>query len=96
TGKGFFLFFWFSAVGHGFSLLIIEEGRGWKRMEEDGKRRKEEAGGDRGRLRKIGKRGWLCALGAEHVETTMAQKRAQEEGADGAGRGPQVMMVEAG
>ena len=40
-----------------------------------------------------GGRGWLCALG---VETTMAQKRAQEEGADGAGRGPQVMMVEAG
>ena len=66
-----------------------EDGRG-------GKRRKEEAGGDRGRLRKIGKRGWLCALGAEHVETTMAQKRAQEEGADGAGRGPQMMMVEAG
>ena len=46
----------------------------------------EEAGG----------RGWLCALGAEHVETTMAQKRAQEEGAHGAGRGPQMMMVEAG
>ena len=43
-----------------------------------------------------GRRGWLCALGAEHVETTMAQKRAQEEGADGAGRGPQMMMVEAG
>ena len=43
-----------------------------------------------------GRRDWLCALGAEHVETTMAQKRAQEEGADGAGRGPQVMMVEAG
>ena len=66
-----------------------EDGRGWER-------RKEEAGGDRGRLRKIGKRGWLCALGAEYVETTMAQKRAQEEGADGAGRGPQMMMVEAG
>ena len=33
TGKGFFLFFWFSAVGHGFLLLIIEEGRGWERME---------------------------------------------------------------
>ena len=31
TGKGFFLFFRFSAVGHGFSLLIIEEKRGWKR-----------------------------------------------------------------
>lgn len=27
-----------------------------------------------------GGRGWLCALGAEHVETTMAQE-------DGAGRG---------
>ena len=53
-------------------------------MEEEGrKRRKEEAGGDRGRLRKIGKRGWLCALGAEYVDTTMVQKRArmaQEEG----------------
>ena len=66
-----------------------EEKSGWKRMEEDGrgwKRMEEETGG----------RGWLCALGAEHVETTMAQKRAQEEGADGAGRGPQMMMVEAG
>ena len=47
-------------------------------------------------------RGWkrkarlALRLGAEHVETTMAQKRAQEEGADGAGRGPQMMMVEAG
>ena len=53
-----------------------EDGRGWER-------RKEEAGGDRGRLRKIGKRGWLCALGAEYVDTTMVQKRArmaQEEG----------------
>ena len=43
-------------------------------MEEDGrgrKRRKEEAGGDRGRLRKIGKRGWLCALGAEHLAEQM-------------------------
>ena len=35
TGKGFFLFFRFPAVGHGFSLLIIEEGRGWERMGED-------------------------------------------------------------
>ena len=42
-----------------------EDGRGWKR-------RKEEAGGDRGRLRKIGKRGWLCALGAEHVAEQVA------------------------
>ncbi len=42
-----------------------------------------------------GGRGWLCALGAEHVETTMAQKRAQEEGADGGGRGRQMMMVKA-
>ena len=58
TGKGFFLFFCFSVVGHGFLLLIIEEEgrggeeekRGWKRMEEE-----------------TGKRGWLCALGAEHV-----------------------------
>ena len=65
-------------------------------MEADGKRRQAEAGGNRGRPRKIGKRSWLCALGAEHVDTTMAQKRAQEEGADGAGRGPQMMMVEAG
>ena len=67
TGKGFFLFFWFSAVGHGFLLLIIEEGRGWERMAE-------EAGGGRrkqGRQRKIGKRGWLCALGAEHVAEQM-------------------------
>ena len=32
TGKGFFLFFRFSAVGHGFLLLIIEEGRECKRM----------------------------------------------------------------
>ena len=39
-------------------------------MEEEergAKRRIEEAGGDKGRLRKIGKRGWLCALGAEHL-----------------------------
>ena len=36
-----------------------EDERGWKRMEEDGKRRKEEGRGDG--------RGWLCALGAEHV-----------------------------
>ena len=45
TGKGFFLFFWFSAVGHGFLLLIIGE-RGWKRMEEEergGRRRQGEA-----------------------------------------------------
>ena len=42
-----------------------------------------------------GGRGWLSALGAEHVETTMAQKRAQEEGADGGGRGRQMMMVKA-
>ena len=44
--------------------------RGGERMEEDGrggKRRQEETGGGRGRLRKIGKRGWLCALGAEHL-----------------------------
>ena len=48
TGKGFFLFFWFSAVGHGFLLLIIEEGRGWKRRGEEergGRRRQGEAGG---------------------------------------------------
>ena len=47
TGKGFFLFFRFSAVGHGFLLLIIEEGRGWERMEEEergAKRRLEETG----------------------------------------------------
>ena len=45
TGKGFFLFFRFSAVGHGFLLLIIGE-RGWKRKEErGGKRRQEETGG---------------------------------------------------
>ena len=53
-------------------------------MEEEGRKsRKEEAGGDRGRLRKIGKRGWLSAVGAEYVDTTMVQKRArmaQEEG----------------
>ena len=55
-------------------------------MEEDGrggKRRQEETGGDRGRLRKIGKRGWLCALGAEYVETTMVQKRARKAQAEG-------------
>ena len=33
--RDFFLFFRFSAVGHGFLLLIIEDGRGWKRMEEE-------------------------------------------------------------
>ena len=43
TGKGFFLFFCFSAVGHGFSLLIIEEGRGGERMEEDGRGWKRKA-----------------------------------------------------
>ena len=54
TGKGFFLFFRFSAVGHGFYSLLKrrgEDGRGWKR-------RIEEAGGDKGRLRTIGR----CAL----------------------------------
>ena len=49
TGKGFSLFFAFSAVGHGFLLLIIEGGRGWKRMEEEERgrerRRQEETGG---------------------------------------------------
>ena len=41
AGKGFSLFFCFSAVGHGFSLLIIEEeGRGGK---EDGRGRKRKA-----------------------------------------------------
>ena len=45
TGKGFFLFFRFSAVGHGFSLLIIEEKRGWKRKGEEEKRKKEERRG---------------------------------------------------
>ena len=45
TGKGFFLFFCFSAVGHGFSLLIIEEKRGWKRKGEEEKRKKEERRG---------------------------------------------------
>ena len=60
------------------------------------KRKKEEKRGWKRMEEETGGRGWLCALGAEHVETTMAQKRAQEEGADGAGRGPQMMMVEAG
>ena len=55
-----------------------EDGRGRKRREADGKRRQAEAGGNRGgrrkqgRQRKIGKRGWLCALGAEHVAEQMA------------------------
>ena len=40
TGKGFLLFFCFSAVGHGFLLLIIEE-------KEDGRGRKEEGRGNR-------------------------------------------------
>ena len=58
-----------------------EDGRGWKRKKEeggggkeDGGGWKEEAGGGRrkqGRQRKIGKRGWLCALGAEHVAEQM-------------------------
>ena len=71
-----------------FLLLIIEEGRGWKRIKRGGKRKKEEAdgwkeeaGGGRrkqGRQRKIGKRGWLCALGAEHVAEQMV------DGSDGA------------
>ena len=59
-----------------------EDGRGWKRMEEDGRgwkrikeegrggKRRQEAGG-RGRQRKIGKSGWLCALGAEHLAEQM-------------------------
>ena len=63
---------------------MAEDGRGWKRREEEergGRRReedgggwKEEAGGGRwkqGRQRKRGKRGWLCALGAEHVAEQM-------------------------
>ena len=48
TGKGFFLFFRFSAVGHGFLLLIIKE-RGRKRKKEEGRGGKEEAGGGRRR-----------------------------------------------
>ena len=67
TGKGFFLFFRFSAVGHGFLLLIIEEGRGWKRIKRGGKRRQEGAVGsapwaqstwdsDKGGRRKEGRR----------------------------------------
>ncbi|MDY4459479.1 MAG: hypothetical protein SPE17_03335, partial [Alloprevotella sp.] len=44
TGKGFFLFFWFSAVGHGFFAPYY---RGEKRMEEDGRGLKEEGRGDR-------------------------------------------------
>ena len=60
-----------------------EDGRGRKRREADEKRRQEEAGGNRGgrrkqgRQRKIGKRGWLCALGAEHVAEQMV------DGSDG-------------
>ena len=49
---------------------MAEDGRGWKRKKEEAGGWKEEAGGGRrkqGRQRKIGKRGWLCALGAEHV-----------------------------
>ena len=72
TGKGFFLFFRFSAVGHGFSLLIIEEGRGWERMEEEergAKRRIEEAGGDKGRLRKIGRCALLLRLKTQYNDT---------------------------
>ena len=49
-----------------------EDGRGRKRRQADGKRRQAEAGGNRGGRRKIGKRGWLCALGAEHVAEQMA------------------------
>ena len=47
-----------------------EDGRGWK---EDGKRKQAEGRGNRGgRQRKIGKHGWLCALGAEHLAEQMA------------------------
>ena len=50
-----------------------EDGRGWQRMERGWE---EEAGGGKrkqgGRQRKIGKRGWLCALGAEHLAEQMA------------------------
>ena len=55
-------------------------------MKRGGRRRQEEtgeAGGNRGgrrkqgRQRKIGKRGWLCALGAEHVAEQMV------DGSDG-------------
>ena len=53
-----------------------EEERG-ERREEEGGGWKEEAGGNRGRQRKIGKRGWLCALGAEHVAEQMV------DGSDG-------------
>ena len=39
TGKGFFLFFWFSAVGQVFTPYY----RGGERMEEDGRGRKRKA-----------------------------------------------------
>ena len=59
--------------------------RGWKR-------RKEEAGGDRGRLRKNREARLALRLGRR----VRGDDDGAEEGADGAGRGPQVMMVEAG
>ena len=87
TGKGFFLFFRFSAVGHGFSLLIIGE-RGWKRMEEEergGRRRQGEAEKNR-----------EARLALRLGRRVRGDDDGAEEGADGAGRGPQMMMVEAG
>ena len=67
------------------ALRLRRRARGRYREREGGGRREREGVGEEGR-------GWLCALGAEHVKTTMAQ----EEDDDGAGRGPQMMMVEAG
>ena len=55
TGKGFFLFFRFSAVGHGFLLLIIEDGRGWRRIKRGGKRRQEGAIGSAPGRRALGR-----------------------------------------
>ena len=59
TGKGFFLFFRFSAVGQVFTPYYRggkrreEDGRGRKRREADGKRRQAEAGGMNMSLRSL-------------------------------------------
>lgn len=78
-----------------------EEGRGWKRKKEEGGGWKEEAGGGRrkqGRQEETGEaeEDRKARLALRFGRRVRGDDDGAEEGADGAGRGPQVMMVEAG
>ena len=46
-----------------------EDGRGWKRKKRGRKRSEEEAGGDKGRLRKIGRCALLLRLKTQYNDT---------------------------